>query len=57
MWYRQQADEREVLVLKLLGLPVTLPAAGIKFCLQQVVNAAEAGMTYPAPVKEELLNL
>ncbi len=45
------------MLLKLLGLPVTLPAAGIKFCLQQVLNAAEAEMTDPAPVKEELLNL
>jgi hypothetical protein len=45
------------MLFKLLGLPVSLPAAGIKFCLQQVLNAAEAELTDPAPVKEELLNL
>jgi Gas vesicle protein G len=45
------------MLFKLLGLPVTLPAAGIKFCLQQVLNAAEAELGDPAPVKEELLNL
>ena len=45
------------MLFKLLGLPVTLPAAGIKFCLQQVLNAAEAELSDPAQVKEELLAL
>jgi hypothetical protein len=45
------------MLFKLLGLPVTLPAAGIKFCLQQVLNAAEAELMDPAPVKEALLTL
>src|SRR6266536_3386761 len=45
------------MLFKLLGLPLTLPAAGIKFCFQQVLNAAEAELMDPAPVKEALLNL
>lgn len=45
------------MLLKLLGLPLTLPAAGIKFCFQQVLNAAEAELTDDAPVREQLLLL
>ena len=45
------------MLFKLLALPVSLPAAGIKFCFQQVLNAAEAELMDPAPVKEALLNL
>lgn len=45
------------MLFKLLGLPLTLPAAGIKFCFQQVLNAAEAEYTDPDPVKEQLLLL
>ncbi|HEX2037496.1 MAG TPA: gas vesicle protein GvpG [Chloroflexota bacterium] len=45
------------MLLKLLGLPVTLPAAGIKFCLEQVRAAAEAELNDPEPVKEALLLL
>src|SRR4029450_12131161 len=45
------------MLFKLLALPISLPAAGIKFCLQQVLNAAEAELMDPAPVKEALLNL
>src|SRR6266542_4368533 len=45
------------MLFKLLALPVSLPAAGIKFCFQQVLNAAEAELMDSAPVKEALLNL
>jgi hypothetical protein len=45
------------MLLKLLALPVTLPAAGIKFCLQQVLNAAEAELNDDAAVREALLLL
>ncbi len=45
------------MLFRLLSLPVALPAAGIKFCLQQVLNAAEAELLDPEPVKEELLLL
>jgi hypothetical protein len=42
------------MLLKLLGLPVTLPVAGIKFCLQQVLNVAEAEYYDEGPVVEAL---
>jgi len=44
-------------LFKLLALPVTLPAAGIKFCFQQVLNTAEKELTDDEPVKEALLLL
>ena len=45
------------MLFKLLALPVTLPAAGIKFCFQQVLNTAEKELTDDEPVKEALLLL
>jgi phage gp16-like protein len=45
------------MLFKLLGLPFTLPVAGIKFCLQQVVNTAERELYDDEPVKEQLLLL
>jgi hypothetical protein len=45
------------MLFKLLGLPLTLPAAGIRFALNQVLKAAEAEMMDDAPVKEALLLL
>ena len=45
------------MLFKLLGLPLTLPAAGIRFVFDQVLKAAEAEMTDDAPVKEALLLL
>lgn len=45
------------MLLKLLGLPVTLPAAGIRFALEKVVEMAEAEMNSEEPVKQELLEL
>jgi hypothetical protein len=45
------------MLFKLLGLPLTLPAAGIKFCFQQVLNTAERELYDDEPVKEQLLLL
>jgi hypothetical protein len=45
------------MLFKLLALPLTLPAAGIKFCFQQVLNTAERELTDDEPVKEALLLL
>src|SRR5918996_2168357 len=45
------------MLFKLLALPVTLPAAGIKFCFKQVLNPAEKELTDDEPVKEALLLL
>lgn len=42
---------------KLLTLPYALPAAGIKYCLRQVIDMAEQEMTDDTAVKEELMLL
>ena len=45
------------MLLKLLGLPVSLPAAGIRFCLQQVADMAEAELNDETVIREQLLLL
>ncbi len=45
------------MLLKLLSLPVSLPAAGIRFCLEKVADIAEAEMNSEEPIKEELLEM
>lgn len=45
------------MLLKLLTLPITLPAAGIKYCFAKVAEVAEAEMNSEEPVKEDLLRL
>jgi hypothetical protein len=45
------------LLFKLLGLPLTLPAAGIRYCIEKVVEVAEAEYDSDEPVKEDLLRL
>ena len=42
---------------KLLLLPYSLPAAGIKYVMRQVVDMAEQEMTDDTAVKEELMLL
>lgn len=42
---------------KLLTLPYSLPAAGIRYCFNKVIEMAEAEMTDDSAVKEELLLL
>ncbi len=42
---------------KLLTLPYSLPAAGIKYCFNKVIDMAEQEMTDETPVKEELILL
>ena len=42
------------MLLKLLALPLTAPIAGIRFCLDQVVEAAEQEWLDEGPVKEAL---
>jgi Gas vesicle protein G len=46
-----------VIIFKLLALPVTAPMAGIRFCLDKVVEFAENEMNDEEPVKEALLEL
>ena len=42
---------------KLLALPYSLPAAGIKYCINKVIEIAEQEMTDETPVKEALILL
>jgi len=42
---------------KLLTLPYALPAAGIKYCVNKVIEMAEQEMTDETPIKEELILL
>lgn len=43
------------MLLKLLGLPFSLPAAGIRFALDKVIEMAEVEANSEEPIKEELL--
>lgn len=45
------------MLLKLLGLPVSLPAAGIRYCLQKVADVAEHELYDVDHLNEELLLL
>ena len=45
------------MLFKLLALPLTLPAAGIRYCIEKVVEVAEAEYDSDEPVKEDLLRL
>lgn len=45
------------MLLKLLGLPFSLPAAGIKYCFAKVAEVADAEYNSEEPVKADLLQL
>ncbi len=44
-----------MILLRLLALPVTAPAAGIRYCLEKVLEVAEHQMWDEDPVREELI--
>jgi hypothetical protein len=44
-------------LFKLLGLPFSVPAAGVRFVFNTLVETAEAELMDDGPVKEELLLL
>jgi hypothetical protein len=44
-----------VILLRLLALPVTAPAAGIRYCLEKVLEVAEHQMWDEDPVREQLM--
>jgi hypothetical protein len=46
-----------MILFKLLALPITAPAAGIRYCIEKVVDYAEQQLTDDEPVREELLEL
>jgi hypothetical protein len=46
-----------VILFKLLALPISAPAAGIRYCIEKVIEYAEHEMTDEEPVREQLLEL
>jgi hypothetical protein len=46
-----------VILFKLLALPITAPAAGIKYCIDKVVEYAEHEANDEGLVREQLLEL
>jgi hypothetical protein len=46
-----------MILFKLLALPITAPAAGIRYCIDKVVEFAEHEMTDDEPVRVQLLEL
>ena len=44
-----------MILFKLLALPLTAPAAGIKYCMEKVLEVAEHQMWDEEPVREELI--
>jgi Gas vesicle protein G len=44
-----------VILFKLLALPITAPAAGIRYCLEKVLEVAEHQMWDEEPVREQLI--
>ena len=44
-----------MILFKLLALPVTAPAAGIRYCLEKVLDLAEREMWDEGPVREQLI--
>jgi hypothetical protein len=46
-----------VILFKLLALPITAPAAGIKYCIEKVIEYAEYETNDEGLVREQLLEL
>ena len=44
-----------MILFKLLALPVTAPAAGIRYCIEKVLEVAEHQMWDEDPVREQLI--
>ena len=46
-----------MILFKLLALPISVPVAGIKYCIEKVVEYAEHELNDEEPVREQLLEL
>src|ERR1700704_300943 len=46
-----------MILFKLLALPITAPVAGVRYCIEKVVDYAEQQLTDDEPVREQLLEL
>jgi hypothetical protein len=46
-----------MILFKLLALPITAPVAGVRYCIEKVVEYAEHEINDEEPVREQLLEL
>ncbi len=46
-----------MILFKLLALPLTAPIAGVRYCIEKVVEYAEHELNDEEPVREQLLEL
>jgi hypothetical protein len=46
-----------MILFKLLALPITAPMAGVRYCIEKVVEYAEHEVNDEEPVREQLLEL
>jgi hypothetical protein len=46
-----------MILFKLLALPLSVPVAGIRYCIEKVVEFAEHEMTDDEPVRVQLMEL
>jgi hypothetical protein len=46
-----------MILFKLLALPITAPVAGVRYCIEKVVEYAEHEFNDEEPVREQLLEL
>jgi hypothetical protein len=46
-----------VILFKLLALPITAPMAGVRYCIEKVVEYADHELNDEEPVREQLLEL
>jgi hypothetical protein len=46
-----------MILFKLLALPITAPVAGVRYCIEKVVEFAEHELNDEEPVREQLLEL
>jgi hypothetical protein len=46
-----------MILFKLLALPITAPVAGVRYCIEKVVEYAEHELNDEEPVREQLLEL
>ena len=46
-----------MILFKLLALPITAPMAGVRYCIEKVVEYADHELNDEEPVREQLLEL
>jgi hypothetical protein len=46
-----------MILFKLLALPITAPVAGVRYCIEKVIEYADHELNDDEPVREQLLEL